>query len=124
MFRRRGNHGLDYRWRSSPSRGPSIFDSVYHSFDSLETRPLGGVFKRRHPSRERPDDVLHVDGVSEWVTPRYTLPDLIRQLKGIDESLLPKGTTTLDLKHALNWLRVCPVSWSGLPEPAAAEYAS
>ena len=76
--------------------GRRIYDPVSGELADLSTRPLGGVFCRRQPSRPRPHDLLHIDEDLEWVTPPYNRPQLLARLRAMNDDNEVLSTVTPD----------------------------
>jgi dTDP-glucose pyrophosphorylase len=77
--------------------GNPIFAPDRMSYDGLDTRPLGGIFRRRDVSKIPPYDVLHIEEDLEWVTPAYRIEELIEKLKSMKNSReLPATHVTRD----------------------------
>jgi len=66
--------------------GCRIFDPQQKCLSGLETRPLGGIFRRKNATRQPPDDIFHIEKDLEWVTPPYSINDLIKMLKAMRET--------------------------------------
>ena len=66
--------------------GRQILDPYKDSFSGLESRPLGGLFRRKAPMRQPPDDVLQIEDDLEWVTPPYDMNLLLEKLHAMSNA--------------------------------------
>jgi hypothetical protein len=82
--------------------GRAIFDPINNCLAGIETRPFGGVFRRRGPSKPPPYDVLAIEDDLEWVTPPYDKPQLLSQLKAMQDSAhMPPSVTREDISRLM-----------------------
>lgn len=81
--------------------GATIWDPFCNCEAGLESRPLGGVFRRyRYSNRQRPHDILNIESDLEWVTPPYTSDKLLARLRSLAKTRPVSGNMTVhDLKR-------------------------
>ena len=92
--------------------GRAIFDRERNCYSGLETRPLGGVFRRRSPAKQPPDDVLHIEDDLEWVTPSYGYSELLERMRMLRTSTIP-GVTRQDVDRLMELMESLSCSTVG-----------
>lgn len=81
-----------------------------HRFNGLRSRPFGGLFRRRHVARPRPDDILHIEEDLEWVTPPYSKDELLEALNRNQRTPSARGLTIQDLDRLGAFLKASPAA--------------